>query len=131
VNRTNFPKENSRKHILVVEDNVGVGNVIAACLTSYDVTVTHNGPEALARASQLPACDLLITDYLMPVILGDEVARRLRVMHPAAKTLLLTGYAESVTVDRTAVDAQMAKPFAPDALRATVKRLIGSAANLD
>jgi CheY-like chemotaxis protein len=85
--------------------------VIAACLTSYDVTVTHNGPEALARASQLPACDLLITDYLMPVILGDEVARRLRAMHPAAKTLLLTGYAESVTVDRTAVDAQMAKPF--------------------
>ena len=118
------------KRILVVEDHVGVGNVIAACLTSYDVTVTHNGPEALARASQLPACDLLITDYLMPSILGDEVARRLRVIHPAAKTLLLTGYAESVTVDRSAVDAQMAKPFAPDALRKTVRDLIGSAANL-
>ena len=118
------------KRILVVEDNVGVGNVIAACLTSYDVTVTHNGPEALARASQLPACDLLITDYLMPSILGDEVARRLRAMHPAAKTLLLTGYAESVTVDRSAVDAQMAKPFAPDALRQTVKDLIGSPATL-
>jgi CheY-like chemotaxis protein len=118
------------KRILVVEDHVGVGNVIAACLTSYDVTVTHNGPEALARASQLPACDLLITDYLMPSILGDEVARRLRVIHPAAKTLLLTGYAETVTVDRSAVDAQMAKPFAPDALRKTVRDLIGSAANL-
>jgi two-component system, cell cycle sensor histidine kinase and response regulator CckA len=119
------------KRILVVEDHVGVGNVIAACLASYDVTVTHNGPEALARASQLSACDLLITDYLMPCILGDEVARRLRVMHPAAKTLLLTGYAESVSFDRTAVDAQMAKPFAPDTLRATVKHLIGNAVDHD
>jgi CheY-like chemotaxis protein len=39
------------KQILVVEDNINVGNVIAACLTAYDVTVTHNGPEALARAA--------------------------------------------------------------------------------
>jgi CheY-like chemotaxis protein len=113
------------KRILVAEDNVGVGRVIAACLTSYDVTVTLNGPEALARASQLSGCDLLITDYLMPSIPGDEVARRLRLMHPAAKTLLLTGYSENVTVDRSAVDAQMTKPFAPDVLRDTVKHLIG------
>ena len=114
------------KRILVVENNVNIGNVIAACLTSYDVTVTHNGPEALARASQLPECDLLITDYLMPSIPGDEVARRLRIMHPGAKTLLLTGYADCLTIDQSSVDAQMAKPFAPDALRATVMHLIGS-----
>lgn len=113
------------KRILIVEDNVGVGNVIAACLASYDVTLTHNGPEALARASQLSGCDLLITDYLMPSISGDEVARRLRLMHPAAKTMLLTGFGENITVDRSAVDVQMAKPFAPDALRDTVKHLIG------
>jgi len=113
------------KRILIVEDNIGVGNVIAACLASYDVTVTHNGPEALARASQLSGCDLLITDYLMPSISGDEVARRLRLMHPAAKTMLLTGFGENIAVDRSAVDVQMAKPFAPDALRATVKDLIG------
>jgi response regulator RpfG family c-di-GMP phosphodiesterase len=61
----------------------------------------------------------------MPAIPGDEVARRLRLMHPAAKTLLLTGFAESVTIDRSAVDAQMAKPFAPELLRDTVKHLIG------
>jgi hypothetical protein len=32
-------------------------NAIAAYLASYDVTVTHNGPEALARASQCEAPD--------------------------------------------------------------------------
>lgn len=119
-------KTSRMKRILVVEDNVNLGIVIAACLASYEVTVTHNGPEALARASALAHCDLLITDYLMPSICGDEVARRLRAMHPAAKTLLLTGYSEYVTVDRVAVDVQMAKPFAPDALRDTVKQLIGA-----
>jgi CheY-like chemotaxis protein len=119
------------KRILVVDDNVNVGRVIAACLASYDVTVTHNGPEALARASQLVDCDLLITDFLMPAIPGDEVSRRLRAMHPGAKTLLLTGYADYVEIDQTGVDARMSKPFAPDALRATVKHLIGSPAARD
>jgi len=113
------------KRILVVEDNVSMGNLIAACLASYDVTVAHNGPEALARASQLTDCDLLITDYLMPAVPGDEVARRLRVMHPAAKTILLTGFSECVTVDPSAVDVQMSKPLEPDALRHTVNELIG------
>ncbi len=85
------------KQILVVEDNINVGNVIA----------------------------------VMPSIPGDEVARRLRAMHPATRTLLLTGYAEFLTVDSSAVDAQMAKPFAPELLRDTVRRLIGSPATFD
>ena len=119
------------KRVLVVDDNISFGNLIAACLASYDVTVTHNGPEALARASQLSDCDLLITDYLMPAVPGDEVARRLRTMHPDAKTILLTGFADCVTIDPSAVDVQMAKPFAPDALRNTVRQLIGGPTTLD
>src|SRR5262249_10344789 len=34
---------------------------------------------------------------------------------------------DTITVDRSAVDVQMTKPFAPDALRNTVKHLIGGA----
>jgi len=119
------------KRILIVEDNVNVGNVIAACLSSYDVTVTHDGPEALAQVSQWPACDLVITDYQMPSIPGDEVARRIRAMHPGAKAILLTGFGEGISVDRSAVDAHMAKPFAPDVLRDTVKHLIGRPSVVD
>jgi CheY-like chemotaxis protein len=47
------------KRILIVEDNVGVGHVIAACLASADVTVTHNGPEALRARRSCLACDLV------------------------------------------------------------------------
>jgi hypothetical protein len=39
--------------------------------------------------------------------------------------MLLTGFGDTITVDRSAVDVQMAKPFALDALRDTVKNLIG------
>ena len=38
--------------------------------------------------------------------------------------------AESVIVDCSAVDAQMAKPFAPQGLRETVKLLIGGPVNV-
>jgi CheY-like chemotaxis protein len=113
------------KHILVVEDNVQMARVIAASLPHYHVTVTHNGPEALARASRLPACDLVITDYLMPVMAGDEVAGRVRELHPTAKALMVTGYGEWITPDPRTLDVMMGKPFAPAALRETVESLIG------
>jgi len=67
----------------------------------------------------------------VPAISGEEVSRRLRVMHPGAKTLLLTGCADFLEIDQTGVDARMSKPFAPEALRATVKQLIGGPAALD
>jgi CheY-like chemotaxis protein len=113
------------KHILVVDDNVQIARIMAAVLGRYHVTVTHDGAEALARASRLPACDLLITDYLMPGMAGDEIAGRIREIHPNAKTLLVTGYGQLIAPDPGVVDAQLDKPFAPWALRETVAGLIG------
>jgi len=115
------------KHILVVDDDQAVANAVAATLSRYHVTVAHNGLEALALASTLPSCELLITDYLMPAIAGDELAGRLREARPERKTMLLTGYGEFIDVDTSMTDAQMAKPFNVSDLRRTVVRLIGLA----
>jgi CheY-like chemotaxis protein len=113
------------KHILVVDDNVHLAHIIAASLREYELTVAYNGPEAVARASMLPACDLVITDYMMPGLAGDQLARRIRELHPRAKTMLMTGFGEFVTIDTQAVDVQLGKPFMPSVLRARVQELIG------
>jgi CheY-like chemotaxis protein len=113
------------KNILVVDDNVGLTQVMAASLRDYRVTVAHNAPEALARAAMLDSCDLIITDYIMPGIAGDEVAVRVRALHPAAKTLLVTGYGEFIKVAEETVDARLPKPFSPATLRQVVGGLIG------
>jgi CheY-like chemotaxis protein len=114
------------KNILVVDDNIGLANVIAATLSAYQVTVTHNAAEALVRATMLPSCDLLITDYVMPGMDGDSLASRLREIHPGARTLLVSGFGDYVTLNNPgALDFRLNKPFSPLELRETVSALIG------
>jgi CheY-like chemotaxis protein len=115
------------KHILVVDDDVTVANVVAAALQPHSVTIAHSGAEALARASRMATCDLLITDYLMPTMAGDELAGRLREVHPGAKAVLLTGYGNLVGADGAAIHLRLAKPFVARELRDTVLGLLETA----
>ena len=115
------------KHILVADDNVGTTSLVARALPGYQITTAHNGLEALVLARTLPRCDLLITDYVMPALTGEQLATRLRVHRPSVKTLLMTGHGPMVNPDTTATDAQLAKPFRPAALRDAVTKLIGGA----
>lgn len=115
------------KQILIVDDSISLAHALAACLTgSYGVTVTHRGDDALAHAVALPACDLLVTDYLMPDMNGAELATQFRRVHPQAKVLLLTGMGEELpTADHGPADLRLEKPFGPAELRAAVHDLIG------
>jgi len=115
------------KHILIADDNVGVTALVARSLPGYQITTAHNGIEALVLAKTLPQCDLLITDYVMPALSGEQVAARLRVERPSVKTLLMTGYGSIVNPDAGATDAQLSKPFHPATLRNAVEKLIGEA----
>lgn len=112
------------KHILIADDNIAMANAVAQALPEYHVTVAHNGLEALVLASTLPQCDLLITDYLMPSLTGDQLALRLRTERPSIKTLLMTGHA-SFVAPNGAADAHLEKPFGVSVLRGTVAALIG------
>jgi CheY-like chemotaxis protein len=115
------------KSILVADDNVSLAAIIARALSDYRVTTAHNGLEALAIGASLPSCDLLITDYLMPALTGDEVANRLRAHHPNLKTLMVSGHYQMINIEDCGTDAVMAKPLQLSALRETVSELIGAA----
>jgi two-component system, OmpR family, response regulator VicR len=111
-----------KKRILIVDNDIWVAETIAAALQDYEVTVTHNGPEALAVAVTQPGVDLLITDYLMPVMSGDELARRFRESFPQVRTLMLSAFGQYVPNEAPTVDAQLAKPFQ----RGTLRRMVAS-----
>lgn len=115
------------KHILIADDNPGMAALVARALPDYTVTTAHNGLEALVLAKTLPACDLLIADYLMPALNGTQVAARLRTERPAVKTLLMTAHTGMIEAGDDATDDQIAKPFNPAALRKRVQSLIGTA----
>lgn len=69
----------SAKHILVVDDDASVRSSLKILLTidRHEVTEAANGQDALYLFTGAPF-DLVIIDYFMPDMLGDELAQNLR-----------------------------------------------------
>jgi len=82
--------------VLIVDDEESIRRLVDRILQSagYVTRLAANGAEALAAAEGPDPIDLLVTDMMMPVMNGDEVARRLRQKHPTLKVLYYTGYSD-------------------------------------
>jgi CheY-like chemotaxis protein len=83
--------EVSVKHILVVDDEEAVGYVFERYLAikGYRVSVAYSGAQAL-EAFEADRPDLVITDYKMPVMNGDELLRRLRTIEPGLPAVMIS-----------------------------------------
>lgn len=79
------------KHILVVDDEEAVGYVFERYLAikGYRVSVAYSGEQALERF-RLDRPDLVITDYKMPGMNGDELLRRLRALQPGLPAIMIS-----------------------------------------
>jgi CheY-like chemotaxis protein len=114
------------KRILVVDDEPGVREVLSVLLQGdgYTVEVASNGRAACLRFAP-GDFDLVITDYAMPEMKGDEMARAMKGLVPSQKILMLTAYAGEVCSEHNPVDAVLEKPFAVAALRQMISMLLG------
>lgn len=120
------------ERVLVVEDQPAVLELARRVLAThgYEVTTASGGAEALALlADDELAVDLLLTDVMMPGMLGPELARRVRARRPQTKILYMSGYADaSVTggLDSGDLDSGglVAKPFTPGQLLARVRDIL-------
>jgi CheY-like chemotaxis protein len=115
------------KRILIVDDDSSVLQVLARALSEYDLALARDGGEAWIAAGRLGKPDLLITDYMMPTLFGDELIGRLRGLWPDLKVLVLTGHSE--ILDREAPawlqsETRLDKPFQIQTLRNTVAGLL-------
>ena len=115
------------KRILVVDDDSSVLQMLSRALSEYDLTIARDGHEALALAERHASLDLLITDYLMPEMTGDELIARMREQRPHLKALVLTGHGDVLDRESPAwwrAEAHLTKPFRIQTLRDAVAALI-------
>ena len=110
--------------ILLVEDEVEVGNVICAGLetSGYFVYRAASGEEAIGVANQHKGeIHLLLTDVILKHGLdGTTLAKRLRYAHPEMKVIYMTGYSDVLirAGEGAGIDSPvMEKPFTFAALR--------------
>jgi two-component system, OmpR family, response regulator len=114
-----------RKRILLADDQPEVRETVKLLLGMDEHTVAEatNGREALSLFAP-DRFDLVITDYAMPVMRGDELATNIKQLAPSQPILMITGSADLHAGFAPSVDAFLGKPFGFDALRAAIAELI-------
>ena len=116
--------------VLLVEDNDAVREMARETLAGYGYTVLEaaNGRDALRLAAPLiDRISLVLTDVVMPLMGGAELAVRLRTMRPDIKFVFASGYASDPVPGPPASSPKAAflqKPFSPAALGRTVRQVL-------
>jgi PAS domain S-box-containing protein len=98
--------------VLLVEDEAGIRTMTRAYLETlgYKVLEAANGREALQLSRQYQnVIALLLSDYLMPSMRGDELVRALRQERPGIAALLVSGFPDAEGGDANL--AVLEKPF--------------------
>ena len=113
------------KRILLADDQQEVRELTALMLgmDEHIVTEARNGREALDLFAP-ERFDLVITDYLMPLMKGDELARNIKQLAPAEPVLMITGSASELGSIQASVDAVLNKPFGLEELRQAVAHIL-------
>ena len=121
-----------KRHILVVDDEPLVCETVTMLLRldGHLVDTASSGKEALALFEK-EKYDLVITDYAMPVMKGDELAMTIKARTPGQPIVLITAYAEMLKASHhplTGVDFVISKPFLLENLREAIHKATSAAA---
>ena len=108
-------------HVLLVDDDTDVCEVIAAQLRALGcaVTAAESGNMALHIAHDYcTPIDVLLTDVEMPGMTGPELALRMQSIRPETMVVLMSGGSANVTSAEDSVTRGrvLAKPFSKEAL---------------
>ena len=117
------------KRILVVDDEPFVCDAVKMMLEfdGHKVQTASSAKAALESFSP-EKFDLVITDYAMPLMKGDELAQRIRERAPGQPVVLITAYAEMLQASQSplaGVDSVVSKPFLLEDLRAAISKATG------
>jgi PAS domain S-box-containing protein len=114
--------------VLLVEDERSVRrpSVVALRDAGFTVIEAADAAAALEEAAAVGSgpIDVLVADVVMPRMGGEELAERLRALHPEAAVLLISGYTAGVDLGALGPRAAfLQKPFSGRALARKVREL--------
>jgi len=125
--KTRTPETNGRVHILVVDDEEDIRDILRRTMreAGYRCSTAGNAEEAF-RILERGRIDVVITDVVMPGLGGMELMERVKRNHDA-DVIVMTGFAEELryeeVVERGACDF-IRKPFTPGEILVRLKRVL-------
>lgn len=118
-----------KKTVLLADDESSITFLFELELTrlGYHVITVHNGTEAARIGSDLnQPIDILVTDWKMPGMTGDVLARQLMEGRPTLAVILMSGYDEAEEIARAFDPARVTflrKPISLALLDQTIRSL--------
>jgi CheY-like chemotaxis protein len=116
-----------QKRILVVDDEPLVCDALKMML-EFDghVVETAGGAKPALLLLEKDKYDLVITDFEMPIMKGDELAAVIKARDPQQPVVMITAYAEMLQASGnplTGIDSIISKPFLLEDLRAAIAKV--------
>ena len=126
-----------KPRILIIDDDPDILDVLQLTLSDrFDVLSASNGAEGL-KTARAGNPELIITDYMMPVMTGPEFCKELRkdVLLSHLPIIMLTGRGDikdMVNGIDAGADDYLIKPFEPESLLARINMIMKrTSRNLD
>jgi len=119
---TDTPK---RETVLVVDDELDVRELVRDVLSMHGYHVIETGdPFEARRLVETQPVHLLLTDVVMPIMNGLDLAKRVEAASPTTKVLLMSGY--STAAVKGSARPMLSKPFHANDLINAVRQILDS-----
>ena len=113
------------KRILLVDDEQSIRDAYAMFLNIDEHEVVPAADAAQALSLFEPGkFDLVITDFEMPGMKGNELAIKLKQLSPAQRILMITAYPERCDSVTNPVEHVLNKPFTFEDLRGALAKVL-------
>ncbi len=125
------------RQLLFVDDEAEICNMVAAYLERRGIQVTthSNAHDAIAAIRENPQIwDLVVSDYTMPGMTGDQLAGSVHKIRPDLPIILVTGAGDATARNLDSnpnILGTITKPFALETLEPTIRQLITAASLTD
>jgi DNA-binding response OmpR family regulator len=122
--------EGGTETILLVEDDEEVRAVVKLALedAGYRVIEAVDGDDAVMKfAENKETIQLLLTDVIMPKKSGKQVHEEIKALHPAIKTLFISGYTSDIIQQKAILEEGwnfIAKPVTPQKLLKKIRTVL-------
>jgi len=130
------PLPRGTETLLVVEDEPAVRHLTCKILEAhgYNVLRANNGKDGLRLVHNLKGqpINLVVTDVIMPLMGGDEMAKTLKQTFPDLKILFTSGYTAAAVAHHGVLEPGimfLSKPFTPASLVRKVREMLDTPAN--
>jgi DNA-binding response OmpR family regulator len=120
------------KRVLIIDDEENIRQMLRLTLetAAYEVGEAGDGMEAFAILGGDPAWNVILLDQRLPVMEGTEVLRRIKVLAPQARVVMMTAFASvelAVQAMKLGATDFLRKPLTPEMVRNAVTAAFKSA----